>query len=214
MMRDSEDFARLGRFVLELRQCGVTDQKILAAMERTPRAAFAPAHLQAVALDDVALPMAGGQMMTKPSVIGRMLMALDPAPADAVLEVGAGSAWQSAILAQIARKVTALERVRPLAVEARVRCAELRIENLELHGADGRLGWTEGSPYERIIVNACAPAAPLALLDQLAPGGILLLPLGEPGAARLMRFRKGAAAPDDLGPIQFAPLGEGVADET
>ncbi|MGE0828289.1 MAG: protein-L-isoaspartate(D-aspartate) O-methyltransferase [Hyphomonadaceae bacterium] len=208
-----EEAARLMRFVLDLRQAGVRDAKILAAMERTPRAQFAPPHLASLALEDVALPIACGQMMTKPSVIGQMLAALEPRAGDNVLEVGAGSGWQGAVLASLAKKVTTLDRHRPLAADARVRFGALRLMNIEAHGADGRLGWAENAPYDRIIVNAAAPAAPLALLEQLAEGGVLLIPIGEGQNARLLRYRRGAALPEELGAVAFTPLEEGPVQD-
>lgn len=212
-MNDLDEPAKLMRFVLDMRTAGVTDPKTLAALERTPRAHFAPEHLVGLALDDVALPLACGQTMTKPSVVGRMVASLDLAPEHSVLEVGAGSGFQAGVIAQIAKRVVTLDRYRTLAAEARGKLGVLRLMHVSAHQADGRLGWPEFAPYDRIVVNAADAVAPLALLDQLAEGGVLLMPIGEIGQVRLMRFRKGAGAPDDLGPIDFAPLEDGVAQE-
>ncbi|MBL8550282.1 MAG: protein-L-isoaspartate O-methyltransferase [Hyphomonadaceae bacterium] len=213
MSLNEADPARLMRFVLELRQAGVTDRKTLAAMERTPRALFAPDHLSALALEDVALPLAHDQSLTKPSVVGRMIAALLLTGGELVLEVGTGSGYQTAALALMARKVTTLERHRPLVADARARFGGLRLMNVQAHVADGRAGWPDGAPYDRIIVNAAAESPPPALLDQLAPDGLLLMPTGARLDMRLMRFRKSAEAPEDLGRIDMPALQEGIAEE-
>ncbi|MDX2275386.1 MAG: protein-L-isoaspartate(D-aspartate) O-methyltransferase [Hyphomonadaceae bacterium] len=204
------DPARLMRFVLEMRQAGVTDARTLSALERTPRTDYAPAHLEALAMDDVALPMAHGQAMTKPSLIGRVLMALAPQANDSVLEIGAGSGYQTAVLGQLAHKVTSLERWRDLAVEARARIGAARLMRVHVHCGDGADGWPAEAPYDRIVLNVAVPEIPLPLLDQLKPGGVLLAALvGEKGQ-RLVRYRNGQF--EDLGPIQFAPLQRGVEE--
>jgi len=203
----SVDPARLMRFVLEMRQAGITDARVLSALERTPRTHYAPAHLEGLALDDVGLPLAHGQTMTKPSVVGRMVAALHPQPGDVVLEVGTGSGFQAAVLSALAHKVVTLERWRDLAVEARGRLGTARLMRTFAHAADGLEGWADEAPYDRIIVNAALEDFPLALLDQLKGGGVLLAPIGE----RLVRYRNGER--ENLGPIAFAPIERGVPDE-
>lgn len=206
------DPARMMRFVLDMREAGVTELKALAALERADRARFAPVHLAALALEDVDLPLPCAQNMTKPSVVGRMIAALDPRAGDMVLEIGTGSGFQGAAIASIARKVTSLERHRALAAEARGRFGAQRLMNAQAHLADGREGWAENAPYDRIVINAAVEAPPPALLEQLAEDGVLVAPIIEDGAVRLKRFRKGAP-PEDLGAIAFAPLEEGVAED-
>lgn len=201
------DPARLMRFVLEMRQAGVTDARILSALERTPRPHYAPAHLEGLALDDVGLPLAHAQTMTKPSIVARMVAALDPQPEDVVLDVGTGSGFQAAVLSALARKVVTLERWRDLATDARARFGTARLMRTFAHVADGLEGWAEDAPYDRIIVNAAMEDIPLALLDQLKAGGVLVAPLGE----RLIRYRNGRR--DDLGPAKFAAIEEGVPEE-
>ncbi len=192
------------RFVLEMRQAGVTDARVLAAMERTPRGLFAPVHLEALALDDVALPLANGQFMTKPSLIGAMLAALDPQAGDCVLEVGAGSGYQSAVLAQMARRVVAIDANADLVAAARQNLGRARVMNAYVHVSGAADGWPLEAPYERIIVNGALPEIPEALLAQLKADGALLAPVGEGKTQRLIRCRFGAR--EDLGPIAFAPL--------
>ena len=200
------DPARLMRFVLELRQAGVTDARTLGAMERTLRSDYAPAQFAALALDDVALPLEHGQSMTKPSLIGRMIAALAPQAGESILEVGTGSGYQAAILASLAHKVVTLERQRSLAADARGRIGAARLMRVYVHAADGAEGWAQEAPYDRIIVNAAVPEIPQALLDQLKPGGTLLAPIG----ARLIRCRNNEH--EDLGPVAFAPLARGVEE--
>lgn len=195
------------RFVLEMRQAGVTDARILSALERTPRTHYAPAHLEGLALDDVGLPLAHGQTMTKPSIVARMVAALDPQPGETVLEIGAGSGFQAAVLSALAHKVVTLERWRDLAADARARFGTARLMRTFAHVADGLQGWPGDAPYDRIVVNAALDDIPLPLLDQLKPGGVLVVPIGE----RLIRYRNGQR--DDLGPVKFADIELGVPDE-
>lgn len=201
------DPARLMRFVLEMRQAGVTDARILSALERTPRTHYAPAHLEGLALDDVGLPLAHGQTMTKPSVVARMVAALDPQSGETVLEIGAGSGFQAAVLSALAHRVVTLDRWRDLAADARARFGTARLMRTFAHVADGREGWADDAPYDRIVVNAALDDIPLPLLDQLKPGGVLVAPIGE----RLIRYRNGQR--EDLGTVKFGAIELGVPDE-
>lgn len=205
------DPARVMRFVLEMRQAGITDARVLAALERTARAPYAPAHLIDLALEDAALPLAHGQSMTKPSVIGRAVMALDVQAGMSVLEVGTGSGYQTAVLAALARKVTSLERWRDLAAEARARFGLARLMHVEAHGADGLAGWAEGAPYDRIILNGAVAEIPPALLAQLAPGGLIAAPIGAGETQILTRVQQGAQF--QLGPVKFQRLEPGMGPE-
>jgi protein-L-isoaspartate(D-aspartate) O-methyltransferase len=208
----SADLARLMRFVLELRQAGVTDARVLSALERTPRGFYAPEHLEGLALDDVNLPLEHGQAMTKPSVIGRMLIALGAKNGEVVLEVGAGSGYQAAALSSLARKVVSLERWRDLASEARARVGRARLMNVVVHAGDGFEGWKDEAPFDRIIVNAAIADFPPALMAQLKPGGVLLAPIGDAHGQRLIRYRNDER--EDLGPAAFAPLEPGFGPES
>lgn len=204
------DPARLMRFVLEMRQAGVTDARALAALERTARTHYAPQHLEGLALDDVGLPLSHAQTMTKPSVVGRVIAALAPQPNDVVLEVGAGSGFQAAAIASLAHKVVTLERWLDLAVEARGRFGTARLMRAYAHHADGFDGWSAEAPYDRIVVNAACEEIPPALLEQLKPGGVVVAPLGDAMQQRLIRFSNGDR--EDLGPVKFQPLERGLGD--
>ena len=162
-------------------------------------------------MEDIGLPLAHAQTMTKASMVGRMLAALDAQPGDCVLEIGTGSGFQAAALVSLAHRVTTLERWRDLAVEARARLGAARLPRVFVHAADGFDGWEEDAPYDRILVNAAAPELSRAVLDQLKPGGVLVAPLGEPDAQRLIRYRNGDI--EDLGPVKFQPLERGVAGD-
>ena len=206
-----DDPARLMRFVLEMRQAGVTDARALSALEKTPRAFFAPDHLEGLAMDDTALPLGHAQTMTKPSVIGRVLTALAPQPGDSVLEVGAGSGYQAAAIAALARKVVTVERWRDLAAFARGRLGRARLFHVFAHAGDGFEGWTDDAPYDRIVVNAASEDIPLPLLDQLKPGGVIVAPIGDANNQTLIRYRNGDR--EDLGPIKFQLLERGPGED-
>jgi protein-L-isoaspartate(D-aspartate) O-methyltransferase len=206
-MREQGFDARLMRFVLDMRQAGVTDARVLSAMERTPRAAFAPAHMEALALDDVALPLSCGQAMTKPSLVGRMVSALNLTGRERVLEIGCGSGYQTAVLARLCAKVIGLDRHARLVTDARAALGRQRLDPASTALADGLAGFTAGAPYDRIIANGAVEALPQAWLDQAAVGAVIVAPLASARGMRLMLWTVGqAAAPLDLGPMDAAPL--------
>lgn len=205
-----EDPDRLMRFVLEMRQAGVTDARVLSALEKTPRSFFAPDHLEGLAMDDIPLPLAHAQTMTKPSVVGRVLTALAAQGSDSVLEVGTGSGYQSAVMGAIAGKVVSVERWRDLVGEARARIGRARLFHVLVHAGDGFEGWTDDAPYDRVVVNAAVEDIPLPLLDQLRVNGVLVAPVGDAQSQRLIRYRNGER--EDLGPIKFQPLERGLGD--
>lgn len=204
------DPSRLMRFVLDMRQAGVTDARALSALERTPRTHYAPDHLEGLALDDVGLPLAHAQTMTKPSIVGRMIAALAPEAGETVLEVGAGSGFQAAAISTIVNKVITLERWGDLTVAARGKFGTARLMRTFAHTADGFGGWPDEAPYDRIIVNAALEDFPAPLLEQLKPGGVIVAPLGDAQNQRLIRFRNGVR--EDLGPIRLQPLERGLGE--
>jgi protein-L-isoaspartate(D-aspartate) O-methyltransferase len=203
------------RLILALRRIGLTDARLLAAIERTPRADFVAPHLEALSWDDVTLPFAEGQHLPKPSDAARFLQALAPRVSDRVLEIGAGSGWQSAVLSRLCADVVTLERRRSLARAAAEQLASLGFSSVRVHCADGAIGWPEEAPYDRIVINTAIHTARPALLDQLKPGGVLVAPVGEGPEQRLTRVRLN---PDqtldiqDCGPVRYPPIEVGVED--
>ncbi len=189
---------------------GIRDPRVLDAFRAVPREAFLPPELREFAYRDSALPIEQGQTISQPYIVGLMAAALELGPRDRVLEIGTGSGYAAAILARLAQQVYTVERHEALAAAAARRLAELGIANVSVRHGDGSLGWTEHAPYDAIAVAAGAPAVPKALLDQLAPGGRLVLPVGEgrelQKLVRLRRQRDGKVASEDLEDVRFVPL--------
>lgn len=198
------------RFVLEMRQAGVIDARALAALERTPRDHYAPVHLAQLAYDDNNLPLPNGQSMTKPSLVGRMIAALDVEPANSVLEIGTGSGYQAAALSTLATRIITLDRWRDLVTDARGRFGLARIMHVSVHLGDGAIGWAQDAPFDRIVVNCAVDEIPPALIGQLAAGGALVAPVGPASGQRLIRLRNNKR--EDLGPVKLAPLEAGAED--
>ncbi len=198
------------RFVLEMRQAGVTDARALSALERTPRTHYAPEHLQGLALDDVGLPLAHAQTMTKPSLVGRFITALAPQADDVVLEIGTGSGFQAAAMSSLASRVISVDRWNELVVAARGRFGTARLMRTFAFLGDGFDGWADDAPYDRIILNGTLADFPAPLLEQLKPGGVIVAPLGDVQAQRLIRYRNSER--EDLGPIKMQPLERGLGE--
>ena len=210
------DPANKARLILGLRHAGVTDTGVLSAIEVVPRELFVPDNLADHAYDDNALPIACGQTISQPTVVAWMTAALEIGERMRVLEIGTGSGYQAAILAHLCRRVYTVERHRDLAKEAQQRFQDLNLNNISSRIGDGSLGWPEQAPFERIVVTAAAVAPPPALLDQLALGGIMMLPLGEPdGDQTLVRLRRDEDGfhRERIFGVRFVPLIEGVAGE-
>lgn len=167
------------RMVERLRNQGIADEVVLAAMSAIPRHIFVEEVLSTRAYDDVALPINFGQTISSPYIVARMSELLRAgSQLGKVLEIGSGCGYQTAILAQFAAEVYSLERVGPLLTRARARLRELRLNNVRLRHADGLLGWSESAPFDAIILTAAAPNTPTSLLDQLAIGGRMIFPKG------------------------------------
>ena len=199
--------------LMELRRGGIADTRVLGAIERTPRELFVPAEFADQAYENVALPIGHGQTVSQPYVVALMTEKLEPGERHVVFEVGTGSGYQTAVLARLCRRVYSIERHRGLVREAERRFARLQLGNIATRFGDGSKGWPEPRQFDRIIVTAAAPELPAALADSLAPGGILVAPVGEERKdQRLLRLRRDESgfATEDLGLVRFVPLIEGL----
>ena len=203
-------------FLLTLRKRGITDQAVLRAMEEIPRAEFVPSDFSNIAYSDQALPIDCGQTISQPYVVAYMTEQLALKPEHRVLEVGTGSGYQAAVLSRLAREVVSIERFRTLAETARERLKRLGYDNVEVVVGDGFAGVLEKAPYDRIVVTAAAEKVPQALVDQLAEGGVMLLPLGpHAGTQEIVKLTKTSTGLDreELLPVRFVPLLPGQAKE-
>jgi protein-L-isoaspartate(D-aspartate) O-methyltransferase len=215
MQPDSRD-EKLMQLMLKLRQAGLTNQRVLEALEKTPREIFVERAFRERAFEDRPLPIACGQTISQPSIVGMMLQALDVTPRCKVLEVGAGSGYVCAILARLARRVYGIERHRPLALEARERIAQLGLGNVTIRSGDGTKGWPEQAPFDRILLSAAADDTPANLLEQLRPGGIMVLPVGQTDEVQqLIKIEKTENGPSysELCDVLFVPLIEGLPED-
>jgi protein-L-isoaspartate(D-aspartate) O-methyltransferase len=207
---------RRAALLLALRQHGLRNARVLEAMEKVPRELFVNEVFQARAWDDTALPIACGQTISQPYVVAFMTDRLDLDKRHKVLEVGTGSGYQAAVLSRLCRRVYTIERYRTLASEAGARFKKLKIGNITQMVGDGTKGWPAQAPFERIIVTAAAKEPPLALLEQLAVGGIMIIPLEETPArqslCKITRTDTGYER-EDLLPVRFVPLIEGTAKD-
>jgi protein-L-isoaspartate(D-aspartate) O-methyltransferase len=197
------------RLIMELRRSGVTDSRICGVLERLPRELFVPKAFRDQAYEDTALPIGCHQTLSAPVIVGRMTQALALGERMKVLEVGTGSGYHAAVLSKLCRRVYTVERYRELLDEATGRFAELGISNITWKVGDGTLGWPEQAPFERIVVTAAATDVPPVLAEQLAIGGVMVVPVDDGvGDPRLLRVRRDSAGLDteDLGPIRFVPL--------
>ena len=205
------------QFLYALRSKGVTDARVLNAMETIDRGPFIKGLFANRAYEDMPLPIACGQTISQPSVVGLMTQALEVSPRDKVLEIGTGSGYQAAILSKLARRVYTVERHRRLVREARSIFDELDLGNITAITADGSHGLSEQAPFDRILVTAAAEDPPGPLLAQLKEGGIMVLPVGQSDAVQhLIRVRKTADGPeyDELRAVRFVPLLEGLGKDT
>ncbi|MSO85215.1 MAG: protein-L-isoaspartate(D-aspartate) O-methyltransferase [Rhodospirillales bacterium] len=201
--------ARKAKLLMELRSGGVGDKRVLGAIEKTPREKFVPPAFRAKAHDNVALPIGFDQTISQPLVVGLMTQALELTDRMKVLEIGTGSGYQTAVLARLARRVYTVERHAELLKEAEKRLAALRITNVTAKMGDGSRGWPEQAPFQRILVTAAAADIPPLLVDQLAVGGIMIVPIGSDDPmqhlVRVRRTERGSET-EDLGPVKFVPL--------
>lgn len=212
MATTTVDFAEARRRMVErqLVARGIADPRVLAAMGKVPREKFVSAGQAGLAYRDGPLPIGEGQTISQPYIVARMTAAARLASTDRVLEIGTGSGYAAAVLAEIVTEVYTVERLPGLAERARQRLAELAYLNIHVLTGDGTLGWPEHAPYDAIIATAGGPRAPQALLDQLALGGRLVIPLGpDPYEQRLVRIVRATAEAyerEDLELVAFVPL--------
>ena len=205
------------RLLMSLRRSGVTDTKVLAAIERVPREVFVPPSFLDQAYEDMALPIGMGQTISQPLVVALMTQALEVGDRHKVLEIGTGSGYQGAVLAKLCRRLYTIERHKELLDLALRRFADLRIHNLTALCGDGTKGWPEQAPFDRIIVTAAhtGETAPPALIDQLGVGGVMVIPMGDDNRSqRVVRFRRleTGLVREDLWPVRFVPLLPGTPD--
>jgi protein-L-isoaspartate(D-aspartate) O-methyltransferase len=185
------------------------DERVLAAMGRVPRHAFVPPPLARHAYQDMPLPIGFDKTISQPFMVAVMTDLLEPRPDDVVLEIGTGLGYQAAVLSQLVRRVWSVEIIEELAVEAESRLRRLGYDNVGVHIGDGSLGWAEHAPYDKVIVTAAAELVPPALLQQLRPGGRMVLPAGLAKDQKLTVVEKDAAGRariQELMPVQFGLL--------
>ncbi len=189
---------------------GVHDSAVLEAMRTVPREAFLPEHFAEFAYEDTPLPIEEGQTISQPYIVAAMVEALKPVPHDRVLEIGTGSGYAAAVLGEIVEEVYTIERHRVLADQAERRLRELAYRNVHVLCGDGTLGWPEHAPFDAILVSAGGPEIPRVLVEQLAPGGRIVIPVGpDLRDQRLLRVTKepdGSTNTEDLGGVRFVPL--------
>ena len=174
----------------QLRKRGIRDERVVAAMLSVPRHEFVPAELAGEAYSDRPLPIGHGQTISQPFMVAAMTEALQLSGSERVLEIGAGSGYQAAVLSLLAREVHTVEMHEDLAVDTRERLQRLGYGNVQVHVGDGTLGWPDQAPFEAIVVTAAAPEIPPPLAAQLADGGRLIVPVGSAEEQRLLRVEK------------------------
>ena len=194
---------------------GIRDRRVLWAIDRTPREWFVPDDQAAAAYADEPLPLVGGQTISQPYVVALMTSLLAPRRRDRLLEIGTGSGYQTAILARLAAEVYTVERIPELLVTAEARFARLGLANVRTRIADGAEGWPQAAPFDGILVAAAAPRPPAPLLDQLARGGRLVIPIGDRAEQELTVFRRGDRGVESrrAGAVRFVPLVSPLAFE-
>jgi protein-L-isoaspartate(D-aspartate) O-methyltransferase len=199
------------RLIMELRKQGITQPDVLGAIERVPREAFVPETFRDQAYENMALPIGSGQTISQPAVVAFMTQVLEVGPRMKVLEIGTGSGYQAAVLARLCRRLYSIERHKELLAAAEEKFLELRINNITAKADDGTKGWPEQAPFDRIIVTAAASREiPQTLIDQLAPDGIMIAPMGNTARDQhLYKFTfdvAGEIRTEKMWPVRFVPL--------
>lgn len=211
---NSDRMVEIADLVLRLRRAGITDQRVLGAIEAVPRDVFLPASSLVEAYSERALPIDCGQTISAPVIVGMMTAALELTDRQRVLEIGTGSGYQTAILAKLARFVYTIDRFRTLVTTAELRFRALRLSNITTLVGDGMEGWPEQAPFDKIIVTAAGESIPDALLKQVRVGGIIVAPVGpQDGVQRLIKLTRTEEGFDEtmLAEVRFVPLIPGKA---
>ena len=204
------------QLIMELRGQGISDTDVLSAIEKVPRDLFVPSAFRERAYENIPLPIAQGQTISQPYIVAYMTQMLQVGRRMKVLEVGTGSGYQAAVLAQLCRRVYTVDRYRTLVQEAERRFAEIGLSNITTRVGDGMKGWPEQAPFDRIMVTAAGAMIPQALINQLSPDGIMIAPVGrsagEQALFRLRRTPEGDAREMLIG-VRFVPLVPGLAPD-
>lgn len=194
----------------QLRDRGIADERVLAAMTVVPRHEFVPETLRRQSYRDGALPIGGGQTISQPYIVALMTEAIQPQPGQRVLEVGTGSGYQAAVLAELVGEVYSIELLPELAQEATARLDRLGYANIHVRTGDGYQGWPEAAPFDAVVVTAGADHVPPALFEQLKPGGILVIPVGDRHGDQVLRLvtkgPRGERRERDVAPVRFVPF--------
>jgi protein-L-isoaspartate(D-aspartate) O-methyltransferase len=202
------------RLTRQVAAAGIQDSATLAAIRTVPRHEFVPPDQQAYAYLDTPLPIGHGQTISQPAVVALMTELIEPRPGKRVLEVGTGSGYQAAVLAETGARVWSIEIFEALAQQAKERLASLGYSNVNVRHGDGYAGWPDAAPFDAILVTAAADSVPPALLEQLAPGGRLVMPVGDPKTHQelvlIQKDARGRLASRELIPVRFVPLLRGV----
>ena len=194
----------------QLAERDITNKIVLEAMGRVPRHRFVLPRWEAAAYEDGPLPINAGQTISQPYIVALMTQLADPKPGDRVLDIGTGSGYQAAVLAEIGAQVYSIEIVPELAAEAKKRLAELKYDKVEVRAGDGYRGWPEKAPFKAIILAAAAPKIPEPLIEQLAAGGKLVIPVGEEGGVQellvITKQPDGSVKRETVAPVAFVPM--------
>jgi protein-L-isoaspartate(D-aspartate) O-methyltransferase len=199
---------RMIRSQLEAPGRNIADPRVLAAMRKVPRHLFVPSHQAPFAYEDRPLPIGHGQTISQPYVVALMTEYLSPRPTDRVLEIGTGSGYQAAVLAELVAEVYSIEIVEPLATRARQTLLGLSYTNIHVRAGDGYLGWPEAAPFDAVIVTCAPDHVPRPLTDQLKDGGRMIIPVGQPGDQELILLEKRQGKIERRGvlPVRFVPM--------
>ncbi len=202
------------RMISRLKLQGITDPRLLAVMSETPRHLFVDEALESRAYEDTALPIGHNQTISQPYIVARMTeLLLEKSQPQKVLEIGTGCGYQTAILAQLVKQVYSVERIAPLMKKARDLLWDLNLKTVGFKHADGNLGWPEHAPFDGILAAAAPSTVPQALLEQLAVGGVMVLPVGSQAGQQLHRITRTDQGFEDeiIEPVMFVPFLTGVS---